>query len=50
MNTIRAPLRLIGLEKSFELIEEELKYSTAKYEIGDELSFYIQLDKKKVRV
>jgi hypothetical protein len=31
MNTIRGPMRLIGLEKSEELVEEELKGSTSKH-------------------
>lgn len=43
-------MRLIGLERSEELIEEELKGSTSKYEIGDELFFYITGEHKKTRV
>ena len=47
MNTIRAPMRLIGLEKNFDLIEEELKYTTAPYDVTEELQFTIQLNKDK---
>lgn len=31
MNTIKSPMRLIGLDKSYELVEEELKNTTCKY-------------------
>lgn len=44
---MRAPHRLIGLEKNFELVEEELKYSTVHYEVGEEIHFSIQMAKDK---
>jgi len=40
-------MRLIGLEKNFDLIEEELKYATVAYEASDELYFSMQVGKDK---
>jgi heat shock 70kDa protein 4 len=47
-NTIRAPLRLIGLEREYELIEEELKGCTARFDVNDDLTFLI--GQKRTRV
>ena len=47
MNTIRAPMRLIGIEQSFTLVEEELKGSTSRFELEDSLQFYIVNDRQK---
>lgn len=47
MNTIRAPMRLIGIEQSFTLVEEELKGSTSRFELEDSLQFYIANEKQK---
>ena len=49
MNTIRSPMRLIGIEKSYDLVEEELKYTTAKYDLGEELHFIVQAEKGRNR-
>lgn len=47
MNTIKSPMRLIGLDKSYELVEEELKNTTCKYQIEDELTFTLVDQKRK---
>lgn len=40
-NTVRAPLRLIGLSTDYQIIDEELKDCTAKYEVDDHLTFIL---------
>ncbi len=40
-------MRLIGIEQSFTLVEEELKGSTSRFELEDSLQFYIANEKQK---
>jgi hypothetical protein len=40
-------MRLIGLDKAYELAEEELKNTTCKFEIEDELTFTLSDQRRK---
>lgn len=41
-NTIRAPQRLIGLEGSKHLVDEELKHRSVKYRCDGNITFMVE--------